>query len=71
VQYRPSPLQPWPTVKRHKKHVTLNRVGVPDTKVDSSVRKSLYQDIMKFSTELNPIYGWKAQSDECQSHLRE
>ena len=60
VQYRLLLLQPWPIVKRHKKHVTLNRVGIPDTKVDSSICKSLFQDIMKFNTELNPIYGWKS-----------
>jgi hypothetical protein len=55
----------------HKKHVPLNRNGAPDTMMDSTVCKSLHQDLMKFSTELNPRNGWKDQSEEVQIRLRD
>jgi hypothetical protein len=50
----------------HKKHVPLNRNGALDTMTDSTVCKSLHQDPMKFSAELNPRNGWKGQLEEAQ-----
>jgi hypothetical protein len=57
--------------QRQRKHVPLNCQGVPDAETDSSVYKSLHHDLMKFSAELNPIYGWKAQPEDAQNRLRE
>jgi hypothetical protein len=56
---------------RRQKPVPLNRNGVPDSEVDSSVCKTLHQDLMKFSAKLNPIYGWKTQPEELQLRLRD
>jgi hypothetical protein len=64
-QYMSSLIQSKPLIRRHKKHVPLNGQGVLDIEVDSSVCKTLYQDLMRFSSELNPTYGWKAQLEEC------
>jgi hypothetical protein len=49
----------------------LNRVGVPDTDIDSNDCKSLHQDPMRFSTELNPIRSWKSQPKESQCRMRD
>jgi hypothetical protein len=56
---------------RHKKHVPLNRNGALDTMTDSTVCKSLHQDLMKFNAELNPRNGWKGQSEEAQIRLHD
>ena len=56
----------WASAVRHKKHVSLNHNGAPDTMTDSTVCKSLHQDLMKFNVELNPRNGWKKQSEEAQ-----
>jgi hypothetical protein len=64
-------MQPHSTTQRKRKHVPLNRQGVTDAEIDSSICKSLHQDIMKFSTKLNPIYGWKAQLEDVQNCLQD
>jgi hypothetical protein len=58
-------------IHHRKKHVPLNRQRVPDSEVDQGVYKSLHQDVMRFSTELNPVYAWKAQPEDAQNWLRE
>jgi hypothetical protein len=71
VQYKPFPVHARASAVRHKKYILLNRNGAPDTMTDSTVCKSLHQDLMKFNAELNPRNGWKGQSEEVQIHLRD
>jgi hypothetical protein len=63
-QYQVAAKHQRPGLGRPKKHVPLNWQGTPDTAIDSPVCKSLNQDLMKFSAELNPVFGWKSQPEE-------
>lgn len=54
-----------------KRQVPLNRQGVPNAEVDSLVCSNLHQDLMKFSAELNPKYGWKTQPKDAQNRLKD